>query len=178
MTNIPPVPQERKTSPYASQSFGLTRRKYRRLDLHLPIEYGPKSSIARTGNISMGGLLIYLPEETAVSQHLRLRLFISLGSKLHTINMVAKVMWVNRTPNGRGCLPHGLKFIQMSRENKSSLKGVLRVLSPSLTDGPQGLLSRHKRFLMASAVRIWSFWLNKVFSSLNALLKPTRKNRS
>ncbi len=70
------------------------KRKYPRFDIHLPIEYHQfKSCFSHIGNISEGGLLIYLPEEIGVGQFLRVKLFFSFGSELNVIKMMLEVVW-------------------------------------------------------------------------------------
>lgn len=110
-------------------------RRYPRFDIHLPIEsYQIKSSITHTGNISEGGLLIYFPQETDVSQYLRLKLFFSLGSELNIIKVLAEVVWTeNHLSKDRKYDPYGVKFVDISPEDDTKLKYFLRSLS-SLDD--------------------------------------------
>ena len=88
--------EEEKDTKRRIEIIDSEKRRYLRFDIHLPIEYDQiKSSITHTGNISEGGLLIYFPEETNVSQYLRLKLFFSLGSELNTIEVLAEVVWMD-----------------------------------------------------------------------------------
>ena len=105
------------------------RRDFR-FNIHLPIEYYQiRSSITHTDNISEGGLLIYLPGETDVSQYLRLKLFFSLGSELNTINVWAEVVWMdNHLSKDREYYPFGVKFIDISPEDQTKLRNFLRSL--------------------------------------------------
>ena len=156
-------------------------RRYRRVDINLPIEieYDQiKSSITHTGNISMDGLLIYLPEETVVSQHLRLKLFFSLGSRLNTIKVLSEVVWMdNHLSKDLEGYPYGVKFIDISPEDRSKLENFLSFLSPPLEDESQTLMPiGHKPFPILWALKISSFWLSKGFSSFTKLLKPSRKD--
>ncbi len=111
-------------------------RRNPRFDIHLPIEYyQTKSSITRTGNISEGGLLIYFPEETDVGEHLRLKLFFSLGSELNTIKVLAKVVWTDNHLRKDGeHYPFGVKFVDISPEDDTKLKKFLGSLSSPLDD--------------------------------------------
>ncbi len=111
-------------------------RRYPRFDIHLPIEYYQiKSSITHTGNISEGGLLIYFPEETDISQYLRLKLFFSIVSELNTIKVLAEVVWTdNHLRKDRECYPYGVKFVEISPEDDIKLKNFLRSLSSPLDD--------------------------------------------
>jgi len=111
-------------------------RRYPRFDVHLPIEYYQiKSSIAHTGNISEGGFLIYSPEEKDVNQYLNLKLFFSLGSELDAIKARVKVVWRDSPlrKDGEHYL-YGVKFIDISPEDGTKLRNLLRSLSSPLDD--------------------------------------------
>jgi len=89
---------EKEVKPrYGTVNF--ERRKYPRFNVDLPIEYYRiDSSVSHAGrglNISEGGLLIYFPEQMDVSQYLRLKLFLPLGSELNTIEVLAEVVWMD-----------------------------------------------------------------------------------
>jgi hypothetical protein len=105
-------------------------RRYPRFEIHLPIEcLQCKSSITHIGNISEGGLLIYLPGEADVGQYLRLKLFFSLGSELHAIRMQAEVVWKdNLLSKEREYYPHGARFVDISSEDGILLRYCLRSL--------------------------------------------------
>jgi len=111
-------------------------RRYPRFHIHLPIEYYEiKSSITHTGNIGQGGLLIYFPEETNVSQHIRLKLFFSLGGVLNTIEALAEVVWTDNHLSEDGeYYPYGVKFVDISPEDDTMLKNLLRSLSSPLNE--------------------------------------------
>jgi hypothetical protein len=111
-------------------------RRCPRFDIHLPIEYCQiKSSITHTGNISEGGLLIYFPGKTDVSQYLRLKLFFSLGSELDTIKVLAEVVWTdNHLCKDQAYCPYGIKFVDISPEDGIKLKNFLRSLSSPLDE--------------------------------------------
>ncbi len=111
-------------------------RSYPRVDIHLPVEYYlNRPSITRTGNISENGLLIYFPEEMDVTQHLRLKLFFSSGSELDTIKMLAEVVWKDtHLSKDREYYPHGVRFVDISPEDGTKLRNLLRSLSSPLDD--------------------------------------------
>ena len=113
------------------EDIDFENRGYPRFDIHLPIEYYQmKSSITHTGNISEGGLLIYFPEAMDVSQYLRLKLFFSSGSELNTIEMLAKVVWMNtELAEGEKLYRSGVRFIKISPEDMTKLKDFLASLS-------------------------------------------------
>ncbi len=126
---------EKNTKPQI-EIIDFENRRCPRFDIHLPIEYFQiKSSITHTGNISEGGLLIYLPEETDLSQYLRLKLFFSLGSELNTIKALVKVVWTdNHLSKDREYYPSGVKFVDISPEDGTKLKNFLKSLSSPLDD--------------------------------------------
>ena len=109
---------------------GFEHRRYPRFEIHLPIECLQfKSSITHTGNISEGGLLIYLPGEADVGQYLMLKLFFSLGSELNTIRMQAEVVWKdNLLSKEQEYYPHGVRFVDISSEDGIMLSNCLRSL--------------------------------------------------
>jgi len=73
--------------------------------------------------------LIYFPEETDVSQYLRLKLFFSLGSELNTINVWAEVVWMDtHLSEDREHYPFGVKCIDLSVEDQTKLRNFLRSL--------------------------------------------------
>jgi hypothetical protein len=129
------------------EDIDFEKRRYLRFDIHLPIEYDQiKSSITHTGNISESGLLIYFPEETNVSQYLRLKLFFSLGSELNTIKVLAEVVWMdNHLSKDREYYPYGVKFIDISPEDGTKLRNFLRSLSLPLEDESRIELRRMSR---------------------------------
>jgi len=116
--------------------FGIVnfeRRKYPRFSIDLPIEYyqidTPTGHYGRAANISEGGLLIYLPEKVEIGQHLKLRLFLASLSEFHSIEVLAKVVWMEtRMKEGLG-YPCGVKFIDISSENLTRLEEFLKSLS-------------------------------------------------
>jgi len=78
--------------------LNLEKRKYPRFSVDLPVEYSRiDSSIGTAGrafDISESGLLIYFPERMEIGQRLSLKLFLSVGSQLNTIEILTEVAWV------------------------------------------------------------------------------------
>jgi hypothetical protein len=110
------------------------RRKYPRFNVDLPIEYhridSPISNAGRAGNISEGGLLIYFPERVEIGQHLKLKLFFTSGSDLHSMEVLGEVVWVDiHLGEGWGDYKSGVKFIDTSQEDMIKLKDFLKRLS-------------------------------------------------
>ena len=114
--------------------LNLEKRKYPRFGVDSAIEYFPIDSPAlsrgRTLNISGGGLMIYLSEQMDISQCLLLRVFFSLGSELNRIELLAEVVWVDmHIDEGWGDYRSGVKFVDISPDDLTKLKGFLKGLS-------------------------------------------------
>ena len=79
--------------------FNIERRRHPRFSIDLPIEYQLiPSDINLTGralNASEGGMLVYLPQQVEIGQHLRIKLFFASGSHLNSIEVVAEVVWMD-----------------------------------------------------------------------------------
>jgi c-di-GMP-binding flagellar brake protein YcgR len=125
--------EEKETKPRTGV-VSFEKRKYPRFSIDLPIEYYRiNSSVSQTGralNISEGGLLIYFPEQMEIGQHLRLKLFFSLGSELNTIEMLAEVVWMDiHLGKDWGDYRSGVKFIDVSSEDIRKLENFLMHLS-------------------------------------------------
>jgi c-di-GMP-binding flagellar brake protein YcgR len=143
---------EKNTKPRI-EVIDFENRRYPRFDIHLPIEYDQiKSSITHTGNLSKGGLLIYSPEETDVSRHIRLKLYFSSGSEINTIEVLAEVVWMD-TPlsKDREYYQYGVKFVDISPKDETKLRNFLRSLSSPL-DEMVGLFN-------ALRMRLWTWKL-------------------
>jgi c-di-GMP-binding flagellar brake protein YcgR len=121
--------------------FGIgnfERRKYRRFSIDLPIEYyRTESSIpgsGRTGDISEGGLLVYLSERVEVGEHLKVRCFFtSISELMNTMETLAEVVWVilehleaNGLPGNYRC---GLRFTDVNPMDMEKLKVFLKSLA-------------------------------------------------
>ena len=121
--------------------FGIgnfERRKYPRFSIDLPIEYyRAESSIpasGQTGDISEGGLLVYLSERVEVGEHLKVRCFFaSISELMNTIETLAEVVWVilenleaNGLPGNYRC---GLRFIDVNPMDMEKLKVFLKSLA-------------------------------------------------
>jgi c-di-GMP-binding flagellar brake protein YcgR len=75
-------------------------------------------------------VLVYFPEQMKVNQHLRLKLFLSLGSELNTIQVMAEVVWKDiHLDKGWGDYRCGVKFIDVPPEDMAKLKNFLGSLS-------------------------------------------------
>jgi len=110
------------------------RRKYPRFNIDLPMEYyridSPIGNAVRARNISEGGLLIYFPEQIEIGQHLRLKIFFTLKSDLHSVEVLGEVVWVDiHLGEGWGDYKSGVKFIDATQEDMTKLKDFLKSLS-------------------------------------------------
>ena len=108
-------------------TVNLERRKHPRFSVDLPIEYCQiDSSIGYPGkalNISEGGLLIYFPEQMDMGQYIRLKLFLSSGSELNTIEVLAEVVWMDmQIGEVWGDYRCGVSFIDISPEDMTKMK--------------------------------------------------------
>ncbi len=114
--------------------LNLEKRKYPRFSVDLPVEYcRVESSIGNEGralDVSEGGLLIYFPERMEIGQRLNIKLFLSMGSKLNTIEIVSKVAWVEMgIDEDSGEHRTGVKFVEISPDDMTKLKNFLISLS-------------------------------------------------
>jgi c-di-GMP-binding flagellar brake protein YcgR len=112
----------------------LEGRKYRRFPIRLPIEYyrvdPPINQTPQPLDASEDGLQILFPVQMEVGQNLNLKLFFSLGSELHTIEMIAEVVWINTDlDEGEKQYRSGVRFINISPEDMNKWKMFLASLS-------------------------------------------------
>jgi c-di-GMP-binding flagellar brake protein YcgR len=112
----------------------LERRKNPRFSIDLPIEYQlippTLSSTGRVFNASEGGLLVYLPQQTEIGQHLIIKLLFASSSHLNSIEVVAEVVWMDiHLGKEWGDYRCGVKFIDISSDDLSKLKNFLKSLS-------------------------------------------------
>ena len=105
------------------------RRKHPRFSIDLPVEYDRVDSpvhLGRAIDASEGGLLIVLPERLEIGQHLRLRLFLSMGPELDTIEALTQVVWMEVClAQKKGDYRSGVKFLSISPEDFRKLKDFL-----------------------------------------------------
>jgi c-di-GMP-binding flagellar brake protein YcgR len=110
------------------------RRKYPRFNVDLPIEYcfidSSTEQSGRAMNVSEGGLLVYLPDQVEIGQHLRLQLFFPSGSSLNTIEMRAEVAWSDiHLGKDWGDYRCGLRFIEITPDDLNKLRKFIGSLS-------------------------------------------------
>ena len=118
-------------SRYGTVNF--EKRKHPRFSVDLPVEYSQADLFGDQGramNASEGGLLLYLPEQIGIGNHLRLKLFFTMGSELNAIETLVEVVWVD-VHLGKDWGDHrtGVRFVDISAEDIGKLKSFLRSLS-------------------------------------------------
>jgi c-di-GMP-binding flagellar brake protein YcgR len=109
------------------------RRGYPRVKVRLPIEYrrvhfATKQS-ARAGNVGEGGFGIFFPERLEIGEQLKVKLFLSSGPRLVTIDALVEVVWMDmEAVESSGEYRSGVKFIDISEEAVAKLKAFLQGL--------------------------------------------------
>jgi hypothetical protein len=113
-------------------TVNFERRKHPRFSVDLPVEYrkiaNPKSHPSHTGDLSEGGLLLYISEPFEIGQELTLKLFFNSGGKLISVNAHAQVVWKDIRIENKGSYRIGVKFVGISSEDLISLKGFVNDL--------------------------------------------------
>ncbi len=118
-------------SRYGTVNF--EKRKHPRFSVDLPVEYSRTDLLADHGramNASEGGLLLYLPEQMEIGNHLKLKLFFTIGSDLNAVETLVEVVWVDvHLEKDWGDYRTGVRFVEISTEGMGKLKSFLRSLS-------------------------------------------------
>ena len=123
---------EKEAKPrYGTVNF--EKRKHPRFSIDLRAEFSRTDLSVKQGrafNASEGGLLLYLPEQVDIGQHLRLKLFFSMGSELNAIEAIVEVVWVDihLGKDWRDCRT-GVRFVEISTEDMGRLMNFVRSLS-------------------------------------------------
>ncbi len=106
------------------------KRKHPRFNVDLPVKYGRTNLLfkyARAVNASQGGLLLRLPEEIEVGQHLALKLFFPSQSELSTIKASVRVVWtdLHMRKDWSWDYQTGVRFVDIGTEDMTILKSFL-----------------------------------------------------
>ena len=113
-------------------TVNFERRKHPRISVNLPVEYrkieNPKPHPAHTGDLSEGGLLLYISDTIEIGQDLNLKLFFSPGRELTTVKAHVQVVWKDIRIENKGLYRIGVKFVNISSEDLLSIKGFLNNL--------------------------------------------------
>jgi c-di-GMP-binding flagellar brake protein YcgR len=124
--------EEKKDKPHYG-TVNFEKRSHPRFSVNLPVEYRRTDLIVEQGravNASEGGLLLNLPEQMGIGNHLRLKLFFTVGSDLNAIETVVEVVWVDLLlEKGREDYRTGVRFVDISTEDMGKLKNFLKSLS-------------------------------------------------
>jgi c-di-GMP-binding flagellar brake protein YcgR len=123
---------EEKETKLRYGTVNIEKRKHPRFNIDLPIEYARTDLFIKHGraiNASEGGLLLCLPEQMEIGQHLRLKVFFSSGPELNRIETLVQVVWLDITMGKEwGDYRTGIRFVDISPEDFSNLKNFLRSL--------------------------------------------------
>ena len=122
---------EKEKPRYGTVNF--ERRKHPRFNVDLPVEYRRTELSVPHGHAFNGseeGVLLYLPEQIEIGEHLALKLFLPYGSKLHTTEILVQVVWVDiHLEKEWGDYRTGVRFVDISVEDLIKLKDFLKALS-------------------------------------------------
>jgi len=117
-----------------SGKVNFERRKYPRFSVNLPVEYqkidNHKPRPAHTGDLSEGGLLLYISESIELGQELSLKLFFTSARVLTSVNALVQVAWKEIRIANAEVYRIGVKFVDISSEGLTLLKEFLNYLSP------------------------------------------------
>jgi len=111
-------------------SVDAEKRKHPRFNVDLPIKYGRTQlflKYARAVNASQGGLLLRLPEEVEIGQHLALKLFFPSHAELSTIKASVRVVWMDLHMRKDWSWDYqtGVRFVNICTEDMAVLKNFL-----------------------------------------------------
>jgi len=113
-------------------TVNFERRQHPRFSVNLPVEYrkvdNPKGRPANTGDVSEGGVLLYVSETMEIGQELSLNLFFTSDRKLTSIKAHAQIVWKDMHIGNNGPYRIGVKFVDISSEGLTLLKGFLNNL--------------------------------------------------
>ena len=115
-------------------TVNFERRQHPRWSIDLPVEYRPIGScqnrLGRTGDLSEGGLLLYLQDEMEIGQGLWLKLFVWVDSELKVIEATVQVVWKDFSlmAEKNDFRRVGVKVVEISPEDMGKLEDFLRTL--------------------------------------------------
>ena len=117
--------KEETTKPHFG-TVNFERRKHPRFSINLPVEYWKidrsTNAFSRTGDISEGGLLLYIFEQIEVGQELNLKLFFNSDLGFESIEARMQVAWRDFCFEKESDCRVGLKFVEISGEDMKKLK--------------------------------------------------------
>ncbi len=122
--------KEQEKPHFATANF--ERRKHPRFMINLPVEFWRVDQTrvrpGRTGDVSEGGLLLYVSEEIEVGQELKMTLFVDSGEEYKALKARGKVVWKDFRLDEEGLYRVGVNFSEISPEHLEILKGFLQNL--------------------------------------------------
>jgi len=129
------VKEDQKQTKLRYGTVNFEKRKHPRFNVDLPIECSRTHLSVEHGhaiNASEGGLLLYLPEQMEIGNHLKLKIFFMIGSELNAIETLVEVVWVHiHLGKDWGEYRTGVRFVQISTQDVGKLKHFLSSLSSS-----------------------------------------------
>jgi c-di-GMP-binding flagellar brake protein YcgR len=113
---------------YGSATFD--RRQFPRLDCSLPFAYEiaeQKRPEGLTANVSLGGLLVNLPQPVEIGTVMELNMHLPSGEGDQMFKVRGEVVWVSteNIPEGWSCQA-GVRFFEMSLYSFKAWKGFLQ----------------------------------------------------
>jgi c-di-GMP-binding flagellar brake protein YcgR len=121
-------------------TVNFERRKHPRFSINLPVEYWKIdrsiSALSRTGDISEGGLLLYISEQIEVGQELNLKLFFNSDLGFKSLEARVQVAWTDFCFEKESGCRVGLNFVEISGEDLKKLKIFLNNLMHLKTHSP------------------------------------------
>ncbi len=125
--------KEEKDTKLRYGTVNFEKRRHRRFNVDLPIEYSRTDLFVKHGhavNASESGLLLYLPEQMEFGQNLKLKLFFTSASEMNTIETLVQVVWLDiHLGDGWGDYRTGVRFVDISPQDLDKLKNFLISLS-------------------------------------------------
>lgn len=121
-------------------TVNFERRKHPRFSINLPVEYWKIdrsiSALSRTGDISEGGLLLYISEPIEVGQELNLKLFFNSDLGFKSLEARVQVAWTDFCFEKESGRRVGLNFVEISGEDLKKLRIFLNNLMHLKTHSP------------------------------------------
>ncbi|MCD4813780.1 PilZ domain-containing protein [bacterium] len=99
-------------------SAQFDRRRYPRLDFSLPLAFqisdDPQAPEGVSANISLGGMMAFLPGSVEQGRIIDITMLLPLGNEKHTCKAKAEVVWARQGnfESGWACQV-GLRFVEM-----------------------------------------------------------------
>jgi c-di-GMP-binding flagellar brake protein YcgR len=113
-------------------TVNFERRQHPRFSVNLPVEYrkneNSKGRPANTGDLSEGGLLLYVSETVEIGQELILKMYFTSDRNLTAISARTQVVWKDIRLENNGPRRIGVKFVDISAEDLKSLKDFINNL--------------------------------------------------